>query len=237
MENPEKLIIITSQNGPEFQNYWGLDGDDHILVKNGSEIGGFYLASLNPIARHEKLQKQIDDDGYLVMIHRHNDPVFEKRTFERDGKTITYHVYYYSTQDEQLNGDLWSIDNDYNDYNYVGSDKDPSCPFDILRMAIKRGQNTDPAVKKIIEWVENKTTAANILEVKLDTLHQCLTPEGAAKVAEIKNYDLLKDKVIAGNLTTDEFIKKKLVSEEDCFSDNYINSLSQLRDVLLEKDT
>ena len=234
MENPDKLIIITSQNGPEFENYWGLNNDDRSFVKNGRKKGAFYVASLNPIARHEKLQKTIEENGFLVMIHRQNEPVFEKRTFERDGKTITYHVYYYSTQDEQLNGDLWSIDTDYN---YKDPDKDPSCPFDILRMAIQFGQDTAPAVKRIIKWVENKTTAANILEVKLDTLHQCLTPEGAAKVAEIKNYDLLKDKVIAGNLTTDEFIKKKLVSEEDCFSDNYINNLSQLRDVLLEKDT
>ena len=233
MRNLEKLIIVTSPNGDEYTGYWRLKDESHHIVKNGYKRGLFKAIALNPKQQLVQLEDQIEN-GFLIMIHLQHDPTFKKRTFERDGKIITYHVYYYTTQDELLSGDLWSIDSDYN---YTGPDKNPSCPFDILRLAIQLGQDTAPAVKRIKEWVEKKTTAANILEVQLNTLHQCLTPEGAAKVAEVKNYDLIKNQVVASNLTADEFIKKKLVSEKDSFSDDYIQSLSQLRDALLEEET
>ena len=230
MENIDKLIIITSLNGPEFENYWGLKADDHFVVKNGRKKGGFYVASLNPLARHEKLQKKIDENGYLVMIHRQNNPTVEKQIFQKGDKTLEYLVYYYTTQDELLNGDLWSIENNYH---YSGPDTDPVCPFDMLRQAIQLEQDTLPAIKRIAEWVGKKTRTANLLEVKLNTLHQCLTPEGAAAVAEVDYYDLIKNHVVADNISVDEFIKKSLTVEKDCFSDNYINRLTQLRDSLL----
>lgn len=232
----DKLIIITSANGPEFENYWGIAANEHFLVKNGRKKGGFYVASLSPVKRHEKLQKMIDESGYLIMIHRENNPTFEKQVFQKNGKTLEYLVYYYSTLNEMLYGNLWNISKD-KFYKYTGPDKDPACPFDALRMDIKLEHDTLPAVRKVIQWVEKKISTSNLLEAQLNTLHQCLTPEDAAKVAEVNNYDLIKNFVVTDNITVDDFIHKYLVGEKDCFTDTYLNRLTQLRDSLLKEET
>jgi hypothetical protein len=231
----EKLLIITSPNADEFCNYWNLSTNNQSVVKNGNDKYGdddFQVVNNNGISKESwrELEEKIDSNGYLIMIHLKSEKRFEKRRLYRDGVILEYHVYYYTTQDELLNGDLWSIGTEHN---YTGPENDPVCPFDKLRMAIQLGQDYAPAEKAIRDWVEKKIATANMLEVCLCVLHKCLTPKEAAQAATVNHYHLVKDLVVAEGVSVDSFIKDRLVVDKGCFSESYISNLSLLRDCLL----
>jgi hypothetical protein len=210
MENVDKLLIITSQNGPEYLNYWDLL-DVHPIVKNGRNIDN----------ESEFLNETIDTNGYLVMIHDNKSPRCEERKIiKENGQEFIYYVYYYTTLDELLNGNLWTIGDGYS---YNGGD-DPKCPFDKLRMAINNNGETSPIVKEIIEWVRKKCTTSDLLELKLGLLHQCLTKEGVNKV--------LKEK-IHEKIGLDENLVRQLSNITDPFSVGYLAKLTEIRDKVL----
>jgi|GEM_PF-4790747 len=78
-----------------------------------------------------------------------------------------------------------------------------------------------------------------ILEAKLDLLHRCLTPEGAAAIAEIDQLgDLLQEQIEcvlpgAEPPYTVATVVDHLAKQTDPFESSYIKVLSSLRDALL----
>ncbi len=101
---------------------------------------------------------------------------------------------------------------------------------------VKNAFNADKygeAIERIYAWFGVNEE----LETILDLLHICLLPAGAAKANEIKGYDIVKNKTVTEDLTVDEFIKSKLANDldRDCFSDDYIENLRVLRDILLDE--
>ena len=95
------------------------------------------------------------------------------------------------------------------------------------------GDKYREAIERIYAWFGVNQELETILEL----LHMCLLPLGAAKVKEIKGYDIVKNIIVTDDLIVDEFIKSKLANslDKDCFSDDYIENLSVLRDSLLDK--
>lgn len=104
--------------------------------------------------------------------------------------------------------------------------------FDKFYEKVKDGIKREDG-DEIKKWWEILVGFDPILEVQLELLHQCLTPEGAAIADKIKNYPLIKDKVEkikVGEKTIVEHLSK----QSDCFDDeNYIKPLTKLRDALL----
>jgi hypothetical protein len=89
--------------------------------------------------------------------------------------------------------------------------------------------NLNKFIEAIIEGVENPQYILlgfdPILETKLELLHCCSTPEGSTKILNELPKINYKDDYI-------ENIIKKLASLTDCFSIEYINILTTLRDQL-----
>lgn len=217
MENVDKLMIITSPNGNEFQQYWGLT-NNHSIVKNG-------YVKPNKVVYGGKidwkiLHNIIDDDGYLVMIHHNQSPRFEERKFKRGDQEIMFFVYYYTTLDESLKNDLWSIDN-----NYVCQGVDnPTCPFDKLCSDIINGRDTSASVRDVITWVKKRPITTNILDLKLKLLHQCLSLQGLEKAIEEKLHE---------KIGLEENLLKQLSQRHDPFSEAYLSKLTEIRDKIL----
>lgn len=229
MDKSDKLIIITSSNGPEYENYWGLRNTQHPIVKDGRERGVYKVAVLNQDERISALEEIVDDDGYIIMIHLNQDTKLQVHRFEKSGKTIEFTVYYYSTLDESLKEELWSVDNEYK---FTGSEDNPKCLFDRLRNDIIKNTNTEGSVQEIIEWVKSQTNKADLLETKLALLHGCLTSESASKASGIENYNLVKDIIVSENTTVDAFISKYLANSKT--QEEHHEKLTILRNALLD---
>jgi len=94
-------------------------------------------------------------------------------------------------------------------------------------------QNKYSQILEILGFTESQILEKDILEVKLNLLHHCLTPEGAKTPEAIENYSLIKDlikKVKWGEKT----VVEHLAEQTNCFDDdNYIKPLTKLRDALL----
>lgn len=234
MENIDKLMIITSPNGDEYGNFWKLGGQYNPIVKNGYE--GDFKIVFESLEQEYFEKKAPDLSNHLVMVHFHSDetPNLTQRSYVKDNKSITYYLFFYSSLETQLNGDLWSIGDNYR---YAGPMDSPQCPFDKLRMDIINGGDTSASVKEIINWVKSKISSTNIFDLKLDLLHLCLTPESAQKASDLPNYHLLKDIIVDGKLSVDDFIKTYLAHNQKDFSFGEHNEmLTVLRDALLKEE-
>ena len=233
MENIDKLMIITSPNGDEYGSFWNLKDDGNTIIKNGYE-GDYKIIFESPELEYfEEIAPDLTN--FLVMVHFYpgETPRLMQRSYQKGNKTIFYYLYYYSSLETELNGDLWSIGDNYR---YCGPMDSPHCPFDQLRMDIVNGNDTSASVHEVITWVKSKTASTNILDLKLNILHQCLTPETAREVFDLPQYHLLKDRIVENGLTVDEFVKKHLIHEKANDMEQHDKMLTVLRDALLEEE-
>ena len=90
--------------------------------------------------------------------------------------------------------------------------------------------------ERIIEFLF--PPAEKILDVKLNLLHLCLTPESAKNAREVTDYYLIKEEVERCNMPIDSNLlvidHLAIQNPSDCFDEEkYIKPLSLLRDKLL----
>jgi hypothetical protein len=239
MESIKKLIVITSANNPEYANFWGLsDNIEHAIIKNGQTRGKWKVFGFKNAELKQKLQNNIDENC-LIMIHQNMPNNFQEMEFEKGGKLINCYIYYYSKQDPNLNGVLWTIDEGYR---YQGG-PDPKYPFDKLRMSIvkneeqKKKESEDrirESVTEIIKWVKEKTTTQNLLNIKLDLLHRCLNQETAKDaIKSMEDYGDVKQIEVKNGVSVNDFIYNNLLKAD---KDQYNNQLTVLRDALLNEE-
>lgn len=93
----------------------------------------------------------------------------------------------------------------------------------LLRLTTLEKNDKD-SYAKVIEEIKNKFPDAR-LEAKLNLLHQCLTPQGAKEA----NPDWLQPEAQA------KFDNLKKINDDNPFAKEYIDALTELRDVLLKE--
>lgn len=108
-----------------------------------------------------------------------------------------------------------------------------------LCQAMLQGEDIEHEIEltefhKLLDNLWNGGISNDNLEAVLQTLHVCLTPEGAKKVNEIEGFDNIKETDIEGEKLY-EYIDNHLVpkSNDEALSESYIKPLTKMRDELL----
>jgi len=73
-----------------------------------------------------------------------------------------------------------------------------------------------------------------VLELALGLLHECLVPQGASDVLANEEYKIVLDKEVPEGKTVRTLVTE-LSQLDDCFSKQYIETLSTVRDIVLAK--
>jgi hypothetical protein len=213
-----QLLIFTSPNHPEFNNYWHLK-KENFIIKNGQEFNDSLDWNIDNI-------KQLinNDEQYLILIHESNNDAIYKISQQISNAIVAG----YSTLDNTLNNTLWSWNNSENIF--ILPNEEPELPFDKLCWALnisdehQRKQKINEAKDAIIKFFKNRTNDQDELEDKLRLLHACLTSEGAKNILQTS---------LADKLGIEEEVYK-LSQIQDPFSKEYIEILTETRDKLLE---
>lgn len=169
----KNLLIFTSRGGNEFSDFWGLNSESNIVFK-GKEYttseGGWDF---------DKIEEKIKSNEYLVFLHE-NMQTKTKKKKTKNG--IAYTIYFYTTLDESLTGNLWS----WNGNKFECAN--PELPFDLLCCALRNkgdSNQIEKAKKKIFEWYESKTKTAENQKQKLKYLLCCMSKETMAVKSDI----------------------------------------------------
>lgn len=224
MKEFKKLLIFTSASGDELWSYWKIEDLNHLIVKKLPKSSGKIDWGL--------IEAKIEEEGYLIMIHHQQDIKCEFKKVVPKG--ITYTVYYYSTQDNSLNGDLWSV----NGYAYNGPAINATLPFDFLRENMLSTENNGEsvnfnnvgikvAVNKVFEWVNIRCNKNQKLNAALEFLHECIGV-GEPEIETLNKAGFNLDAKAEGKSSLNELINK-LKNGGD-----RIQIIKNLRDVLLE---
>lgn len=110
----------------------------------------------------------------------------------------------------------------------------------ILKLHNGEEEKSSVNHENIVENLQNILGIDDILEAKLNLLHQCLTPQGAKDVSTLENFNLVKDlelETVDNNnkiITVEKYISQKF-NGDDPFHPDYIKALTDLRDELLKE--
>lgn len=109
-----------------------------------------------------------------------------------------------------------------------------------LCQTMLKGEDIEEEIKitefhQLLDDLWNGGISNGNLEVILQTLHFCLTPDGAKKVKEIAGFDDIKETKIDGEKLHD-YIENHLVpkSNDEALTESYIMPLIKMRDELLK---
>jgi len=215
-----QLLIFTSPNHPEFNNYWHL-AKENLIIKNGQDEEFYNSLDWN-IGNIKKLINI--NEQCLILIHESNNDAINEISQQIPNAIVAG----YSTLDNTLINTLWSWNN--SEKIFVLPDYEPKLPFDKLCWALNiecqpdKGKKINEAKKVIIEFFKNRTNDQDKLEDKLRLLHACLTSEGAKNILQTS---------LADKLGIEEEVYK-LSQIQNPFSKEYIEILTETRDKLLE---
>ena len=104
--------------------------------------------------------------------------------------------------------------------------------YDHIATVIKDNKLDREELKKIWQSIPEYNM---VIEAKLELLHSCLTPEGILEAEKSYNdlKSLLRNNVDNNIATAYDEMKQVMKNSQDCFGDDFIKKLKNLRDCLL----
>lgn len=184
----KRLLVITSPNHFEYENFWHSPSSENRIIHNGHKYIDHSTASFDIIRIKKEL---IDDnsmegqDNYYVFLHQTDFSRTEAMTGTTiKGNTFTFFPYSSSTEDLLSELTSWRIDT----ITKIECNK-AKLPFDQLMCALYEGkpEKITEAETKIINWCENKIQNTDVFKKKLNFLLCCMSKETIEANPEIIN--------------------------------------------------
>ena len=104
---------------------------------------------------------------------------------------------------------------------------------EVYRIIFGNDSDKPNKILNVLGFTNEQIEEKEILESKLNLLHQCLTPDDAKTATQIPNYHLIEVDVEDVKIKNESVIEY-LAKQSDCFDEEgYIKPLTTLRDKLL----